>query len=205
MTETVPAVVIERPTHTVVVAGEDVVHLRFEMETTLYGTPSYQTPVSDSLIASLGPPFSISWSFSIDRVSPFSDDEFPMSMPKAIGNVGWRGDPDEGVTASIAEDVDTIYMSHLYVQEEARRMGYGQLMWDTYLATVAYGDYRAAGGIGSTEGGGTVRFLRSQGVPEADISPGRKTPGAGTGLVKWSTPASNVTSNAPIRRTEVEV
>ncbi len=198
---TVPAVVIERESHKVVAAGEDVVHLQFEVEMDHYGTFSHTSPITDSILAEMGPPYTVSWTGTVERETPHSEDQYPMAMPKSIGNLGFRGDPDDGITASRSEEVDVIYMSHLFVQEEARRIGYGQLLWDFYLAVVAYGNYRAAGGVGSTEGSGTVRFLRRQGVPEDDIDPGRHAGGSGT--TRWSTDASNVVAAAPIRRTEV--
>lgn len=201
----VPAVVVERDSHTVVAAGENIGRLDIEVEADLYGDPVVSRGSRDSLLGEMDFPASISWSVAMERVQPFKDDRYPMSMPNVIGNVGFRADPDDGLTASHPEDVDVIYMSHLFVQDEARRGGYGQLLWDTYLATVAYGDYRAAGGVGSTEGGGTYEFLKRQGVPEADIEPGRKTTRNGTGTVKWSTDPSNIVRGAPIRHTEAEV
>jgi len=205
MTKTVPAIGIGRDSHKVVVAGEELAVLDMEIETDLYGSPSFKTPVSDDIIAAMGPPYSLSWSVEMNRVAPFTDDQYPMSMPQAIANLGFRAENEDTLTPSRSGEVTGIYMRHLHVQEEARQQGYGQLLWDVYLAVVAYGGYRAAGGIGSTETGATVAFLKSQGVPEADISPGRKTPGGGAGTVGWSTPAANLTAAAPITETTVEV
>lgn len=200
-----PGVVVSRDTHTVVVAGHDTVHLQFDVETGLSGEMDFQTPVSDDVIADLGPPYSTTWDAKISRERPYRDDPFDTSMPATIANLGFRGEYDGTGSPTTAEEIDRIYMSHLYVQPQARRMGYGQLMWDIYLAVIAYSELPAAGGIGSTEGGKTYDFLVSQGIPESDISPGRHTPGEGRGVVKWKTAAMNVTADAPIFRQEFEI
>lgn len=188
-------VTVRRPTHTVTASGEDVVHLEFDIDTDLYGDPWMQLPHKDSLLGELDPPFSIAWTFEMNRVQPHSDDQYPMSMPDTIANIGIRAAKESPYSPSVAEEVEAIDIQHLNVNPRARRMGYGQLLWDVYVAIVAYGDYRAEGGVGSTRSGATVAFLREQGVPMSDISPGARSPQGGEGLVKWDTAPSNITGS----------
>jgi len=202
---TVSAIVIDRSSHAVVAAGEDIAHPQFEVETDLYGNPDFDVPTDNDLIFRMGPPYSINFSAAMQRVQPFKDDQFPTSMPSAITNAGFRSEYGDVGTPSTADEVERIDLFHLSVQDEARRMGYGQLMWDVYLATAAYGNYTLSGGVGSSEGGATYKFLRQQGVPESDISPGRDTPGEGSGLVRWETPVENAIRTAPLSRQEVSM
>lgn len=202
---TVPSVAVSRPSHTIVVAGEDIAHLYFDGELDLYGDLDLPPDHDDNILSSLGAPFSFSWGVAVDRVPPHADDKYPLSMPATIANAGIRGRGHDGGSAGRPHEVGRIVMYHLWVQEPARREGYAQVLWDLYLALTAFTDADAGGNVGSTEGGGTVGFLKSQGVPADDISPGRHSPGEGSGTVGWLTDGENITSGAPITRGTVEV
>lgn len=186
------AVVVERPGSVVTAAGDNIGRVNIEAETPLYGEFDYDRGSYDSLLGEHDWPASITWTTEMD--GDRRDPAYPFDPPirGVITNCGFGGRGTQTPTASRPEEVDKIHMGHLEVDRQARRMGYGQLMWDCYLSVVAYGNYPASGGIGSTEGGGTAKFLQSQGVPPEDISPGREAPGDGTGLTRWETPAENV-------------
>lgn len=201
---TVPAVAIQRANHVVVAGGEPIARVGIEIDTSLYGEPEVERSTIDSILGEQDSWITMNWNAKVSRQQPHVDDDFPIGMPETICNLGMRVVEDDD------DEPEAIYMNHLYVQEEARGRGYGLLMWDCYLAVVAYAHYElpqpvaASGGIGSTEGGATYDFLVRQGVPEADIIPGTKTPKEGIGTVTWETPAENVIDPAPITREEVD-
>lgn len=192
------AVVVERPGSVVTAAGDNVGRLNIEAETPMYGDFSYDRGSYDSLLGEMDWPASITWTTRMegDRRDP----AYPFDPPirGVITNCGFGGRGDQTLTASRPEEVVSIHMGHLDVDKKARRMGYGQLMWDCYLAVVAFGPFEASGGIGSTEGGGTVRFLETQGVPRDDIQPGGETLEDGRGVTRWSTSAENVVDDSVV-------
>lgn len=201
----VPGVIISRDTHTVAAAGESIERVDIEMETSLPGNPEFTRSTKDSLLGELDSFIHLIYNVEVNRERPLHEDPFPPEMPNTICNASLHGREDrtEGNTPELP--LEYIFMDHLHVQEAARGMGYGQLMWDCYLALVAYGDYDAHGKVGDDENRTTVGYLKSQGVPEADITESDSAAWMGENRAVWKTDGSNVTSVAPIEEQQFEV
>lgn len=194
--DSVPVVRIKRDEWIVAAGGEELPRVDLEAKHRLYGNFDWTRSTIDSLLGEKEGWVTLSWNAEINRETPHRDDPYPLSMPETIANVGFH----------VEEDSDgnpvSLNMTHLYVQEKARRQGYGQLLWDCYLAVAVYGDLELVGGVGSTEEGGTAAFLERQGVPRRDIIAGRKA--GGEGLTQWRTDLDNVASKAPVTETRTE-
>jgi len=198
MTEEVPGVVVQRGTHRVTAVGESIDRVDIEIILRLPGTPDSTRSTLDSILGELDSFFSLSYDVGVVRPQSINDDPFPASMPSNICNMTIYGGEDRTDGSSPTLPLEYMEMSHLYVQEEARGMGYGQLLWDCYLALVAYGDLDARGKIGDDDERNSVAFLKAKGVPEEDITMSDSSAWLGTNSVSWATDGSNITGGEPI-------
>lgn len=194
MTKTVT---IARSDHRVVLSGEETPKADLEVESNLPGEVETTRSTRDSLLGEIGF-INLSWGAEVNREQPHKDDPFPMSMPATIANMTVYGREDRTSGSSPELPLEYMYMDHLYVQEEARGMGYGQLLWDCYVALVAFIDGGARGSIGDTGDGDTVVFLRHQGVPEEDITRTDTAAWLGEGMAVWETDGENIVRPAPV-------
>lgn len=162
-----------------------------------YGVSDVDRSSFDSLLGEKDY-MSMSWSASVHRETPHRDDEFPMSMPAAIANmlVYARDGPGRGMT--VEPPFEAVDMDHLHVQEEARGMGYGQLMWDVYLTVAVAIGGDARGKVGDDETANTKGYLERQGVPSSDITHRKGGGWLGSHTVIWDTDVSNIRRNAPV-------
>lgn len=202
---TVPGVAIQRDTHTVVAAGESIERVNIEIDTSLPGEPKFSRSSRNAILGEQDTFINLIYSIEVNRPHPISSDPFPPQMPDTICNTSIHGREDRTEGLSPELPIEYMFMDHLYVQEEARGMGYGQLLWDCYLALVAYGDYDAHGKVGDDDGRTTVAFLKAQGVPPSDITESDSSAWLGKNRAVWETDGGNVTAGAPIVKQQFEV
>jgi GNAT superfamily N-acetyltransferase len=198
MAEEVPGVVIKRGTHSVIAAGESIERVDIEIQTDLPGDPRFSRSTNHSILGEQDSLMNLSYSIEVNRPRSIYDDPFPVSMPATICNatIYGREDRSDGMTPTLP--LEYMEMTHLYVQDEARGRGYGQLLWDCYLALVVYGEYEARGKIGDDTDRNTVAFLKSKGVPAEDITESDSSAWLGTNRAVWATEGRNLTGGEPI-------
>lgn len=197
MPDTVKAVYVRRSDHTVSLVGEPIPRADLHIDTALSGEARTSRSSRDSLLGEKGF-INLSWKAEMNRGRGRPDDEFPVDMPDTICNLTVYGREDRTGGYSPELPLEYMAMDHLYVQPEARGMGYGQLMWDCYVALVAYIDGDAVGKVGDDEDGTTYEFVRSQGVPADDVQHVDSSAWLGTHRVTWRTDGLNIVDPAPV-------
>jgi len=191
-------VTITRDTHTITATGTDTERLDISVDTSLYGTVKATRSTYSSLIGEVDLGITPKYYVKIDRGMPREEDPFPIDMPHTIGNMASRLGNTDTPRYDTDSDPDFIYLSHLFVQEDARGMGYGLLMWDCALAVAAFGGIDMTGLVGAG-GGASVSFLERQGVPpDAVRDAGRNVWGLSDRNVYWEADLADVLAGAPV-------
>lgn len=196
------ALIIDRDEYTVMLVGDEPDRTDLIIEMDLPGEPDAGRSSVDAILGEKGY-INLSWSVDINRSVPHHDDPFPLDMPNTIANMTVYGREDRTDGDSPELPLEYMYVSHFYVQPEARGRAYGRLMWDCHTLLVERIDGDSAGKIGDDATGEAAAFLRRQGVPEADLS--RSSSGAwmSEASVAWRTDGRNITDAVDIERREV--
>ena len=194
---------VRRSAHTVhFVVGDSIAHADHKVE---WDGPGEAETGRSSRSAILGDTgyVNLSWSAEVNRETPHHEDQFPIDMPDTIANMTVYGREDRTQGTTPTPPLEYTKMDHLHVQEEARGMGFGLLVWDVYLTLSAAIGGDARGKVGDNEDADTVTFLERQGVPRSDIEYHDGGGWLGTHTAIWDTDVSNITAVAPLEtRTE---
>lgn len=201
----VRAIAIERDMYDLVAAGPAPDRVDIEVDLYPVGEWEYSRSSRSGILGEQDTYLNLGYSCDVKRPASHHDDPFPVSMPRTIANMTVYGREDRTGGMSPQLPLEYMYMDHLYVQEEARGMGYGQLLWDAYASLVAYADLDAHGAVGDGTERNTAQFLEAKGVPPEDITRSDSGAWLGTNRAKWQTDGQNVTRPVPYRVTEVEV
>ena len=193
---------LERPEYTVRLVGDEPDRTDLDIEMEMSGQPSTSRSSIDAIMGEKEY-INLSWSVEITRSTPHHDDPYPLDMPNTIANMTVYGREDRTDGDNPELPLEYMYVSHFYVQPEARGRAYGRLLWDCHALLVDRISGDSAGKIGDDSTREAADFLRRQGVPEADLNRLESGAWVSEKSVSWRTDGRNITDGLGIERGEV--